>query len=166
MEKYLKLQPTKGKYVKISSNGTTYEIFMVDPRTNERGTRVARMEAIELLELYPQLITLVQQVKDGKIVKQISDEEVAQVRQNQFNRKLGLFSENSEERETSSVENNELKKLIQSQSKLIEEQAKAIKTLQNQMAKISGKEEKEETKEKDAKSFGFFNKKKEEEVKE
>lgn len=147
MENYLKLQPTKGKYVKISSpSGSTFEIFMVDPRTNERGTRVSRAQAIELLESYPHLVTLVQQVKDGKIVKQISDDEIAQVHQNQLNRKLGLSDEESKE-VSSSSENTELKELVKSQSKMIEEQAKAIKTLQDQMGDLSkGNKKSEESK--------------------
>lgn len=138
MENYLKLQPTKGKYIKISCNGKTYEIFKVDPRTTEFGTRIARPEAILLIESYPNLVTLVQQVKDGKLVKQITDEEIAQIQQNQLDRKLGMAVETTTVSETkSSGSDAALLKLVESQSKMIEDQAKAIAALQDQMKKIT-----------------------------
>jgi len=140
MDNYLKLQPVKGKYLKITWEGKVYEIYKVDPRTNEFGTRVSRQDAIMLLETCPGLITLVQQIKDGKIVKQISDDEIARIHQNQLDRKLGMAP--TESVPENSAGNPELEKLVKSQSKMIEEQAKAIKILQDQLKEITKNSEK------------------------
>lgn len=143
MENYLKLQPAKGKYLKLTSNGKTYEIFKVDPRTNEFGTRIGRQEAILLLENFPNLISLVQQVKDGKIVSQISKQEIAEIRQNQFNRQLGLKTTATApagDGKAYDAEISELKGLLAQQSELIKSQAEAIESLKGQIEAMASDE--------------------------
>jgi len=72
----LKLMPVIGKYVSVSVEGRRYEIFSVDPATNEQGTSIPASDAKMILAMNPTVASLVPEFDSkGNRVSPLSEEE-------------------------------------------------------------------------------------------
>lgn len=76
----LLLVPASGKYSNVNLGNKTYEIWRTNPRTGTLGTEVEYSVAVDLLSLQPPVVTLVPQVKGGKMELPFTEEDADRIR--------------------------------------------------------------------------------------
>ena len=133
MAKTIRIQPIEGKFTQYTSHGNTISIWLVDPDTKLQGTEVSYEDAIELLSLRHPLFCEAQvKGKDGKFIKQLTDEDWKIINEKKQNN-LKRFTENTlhaNDKSASSGSDPALQKLVETQAKLIDAQTKQLETMQ------------------------------------
>ena len=138
MAKTIRIQPIEGKFTQYTSHGNTISIWLVDPDTRLQGTEVSYEDAIELLSLRHPLFCEAQvKGKDGKFIKQLTDEDWNIIRERK-EKNLKTVNENTLHPTTSAPATNDpaMAKLVETQSKLIETQAAQLKAMQDSFAEM------------------------------
>ena len=144
MAKTIRIQPIEGKFTQYTSHGNTISIWLVDPDTRLQGTEVSYEDAIELLSLRHPLFCEAQvKGKDGKFIKQLTDEDWNIIRERK-EKNLKIINENTLHPATSAPAANDsvMAKLVKTQSKLIESQAAQLKAMQDSFAEMQKNMEK------------------------
>lgn len=144
MAKTIRIQPIEGKFTQYTSHGNTISIWLVDPDTKLQGTEVSYEDAIELLSLRHPLFCEAQvKGKDGKFIKQLTDEDWNIIRERK-EKNLKTVNENTLHPTTSAPAANDpaMAKLVETQSKLIESQAAQLKAMQDSFAEMQKNMEK------------------------
>ena len=144
MAKTIRIQPIERKFTQYTSHGNTISIWLVDPDTKLQGTEVSYEDAIELLSLRHPLFCEAQvKGKDGKFIKQLTDEDWNIIRERK-EKNLKTINENTLHPATSAPAANDsvMAKLVETQSKLIESQAAQLKAMQDSFAEMQKNMEK------------------------
>ena len=144
MTKTIRIQPIEGKFTQYTSHGNTISIWLVDPDTKLQGTEVSYEDAIELLSLRHPLFCEAQiKSKDGKFIKQLTDEDWNIIRERK-EKNLKTVNENTLHPATSAPAANDsvMAELVETQSKLIESQAAQLKAMQDSFAEMQKNMEK------------------------
>lgn len=144
MAKTIRIQPIESKFTQYTSHGNTISIWLVDPDTKLQGTEVSYEDAIELLSLRHPLFCEAQvKGKDGKFIKQLTDEDWNIIRERK-EKNLKTVNENTLHPATSApaVNDSVMAKLVETQSKLIEGQAAQLKAMQDSFAEMQKNMEK------------------------
>lgn len=144
MAKTIRIQPIEGKFTQYTSHGNTISIWLVDPDTRLQGTEVSYEDAIELLSLRHPLFCEAQvKGKDGKFIKQLTDEDWNIIRERK-EKNLKTVNENTLHPTTSAPATNDpaMAKLVETQSKLIESQAAQLKAMQDSFIEMQKNMEK------------------------
>lgn len=144
MTKTIRIQPIEGKFTQYTSQGNTISIWLVDPDTQLQGTEVSYEDAIELLSLRHPLFCEAQvKGKDGKFIKQLTDEDWNIIRERK-EKNLKTVNENTLHPATSAPAATDpaVAKLVETQRKLIESQAAQLKAMQDSFAEMQKNMEK------------------------
>ena len=144
MAKTIRIQPIEGKFTQYTSHGNTISIWLVDPDTRLQGTEVSYEDAIELLSLRHPLFCEAQvKGKDGKFIKQLTDEDWNIIRERK-EKNLKTVNENTLHPKTEAISSSDpaMAKLVETQSKLIETQAAQLKAMQDSFAEMQKNMEK------------------------
>lgn len=153
MGRTIRVQPISGKFCSVTSHGNTIRIWLVEPGTKNQGTEVSIEDAYELLSLRKPVVCEAQiKGKDGKFIKQLTDEDWKIINEKKQNN-LKRFTENTlhvNDKPASSGSDPALQKLVETQAKLIDAQTKQLETMQKgfeemqkNMAKLMKKSAKE-----------------------
>ena len=133
MGRTIRVQPISGKFCSVTSHGNTIRIWLVEPGTKNQGTEVSIEDAYELLSLRKPVICEAQiKGKDGKFIKQLTDEDWKIINEKKQNN-LKRFTENTlhaNDKSASSGSDPALQKLVETQAKLIDAQTKQLETMQ------------------------------------
>ena len=132
MGRTIRVQPISGKFCSVTSHGNTIRIWLVEPGTKNQGTEVSIEDAYELLSLRKPVVCEAQIVgKDGKFIKQLTDEDWKIINEKKQNN-LKRFNENTlhANESKSSGSDSALQKLVETQAKLIDAQTKQLETMQ------------------------------------
>ena len=132
MGRTIRVQPISGKFCSVTSHGNTIRIWLVEPGTKNQGTEVSIEDAYELLSLRKPVICEAQiKGKDGKFIKQLTDEDWKIINEKKQNN-LKRFNENTlhANESKSSGSDPALQKLVETQAKLIDAQSKQLETMQ------------------------------------
>jgi len=132
MGRTIRVQPISGKFCSVTSHGNTIRIWLVEPGTKNQGTEVSIEDAYELLSLRKPVVCEAQIVgKDGKFIKQLTDEDWKIINEKKQNN-LKRFNENTlhANESKSSGSDPALQKLVETQAKLIDAQSKQLETMQ------------------------------------
>ena len=134
MSRKIKVQPIKGKFVSVTSNGRTIRIYLVDPNTMEHGTEVSYEDAIALLALRHPVVCLAQiKGEDGKFIKQFTDEDWKKVNE----LKDDTANQIAEGKRTETVvSDSSTEDLIKAQAKLIKSQNDQLEMMNKEFAKM------------------------------
>lgn len=130
-KKTLLLQPIQGKFVQSFVHGKTIKVWLVNPKTNEKGTEIPYDDAIDVLAL-PHPVVCPAQIKgkDGKYIKILDEDDLKTIAERKDDFSKGVLTES-----VSTVsDNSSVNKLVETQAKLIESQAEQLKTMQSQFA--------------------------------
>lgn len=128
MGRTIRVQPISGKFCSVTSHGNTIRIWLVEPGTKNQGTEVSIEDAYELLSLRKPVVCEAQIVgKDGKFIKQLTDEDWKIINEKKQNN-LKRFNENTlhANESKSSGSDPALQKLVETQAKLIDAQSKQL----------------------------------------
>lgn len=134
--KTLRVQPIAGKFVSATMGSKTINVWLVDPETNEQGTEIPYNDAIELLTLRHPLVCLVQvKDKDGKYVKQLTDEELDEIQEIAQAHAMGVASAPAVPVEVG-ADVSTLQALVSTQAALIKSQASQFDDMKSEMEKM------------------------------
>lgn len=134
--KTLRVQPISGKFVSATTNSKTINVWLVDPDTNQQGTELPYEDAIEVLTMRHPVCCLVQEKgKDGKYIKQLTDEEEAEIKRISAEHAAGITSQPAMPvMKDANVET--LQALVNTQAALLQTQAVQFDEMKAQMAKM------------------------------
>lgn len=131
--KTLRVQPIYGKFLSSTVNGKTIKVWLVDPVTGEQGTVLPYDDAVALLTLRNPVACLAQvKGKDGKIVQQMTDEELKSLTALKEQVMAGVQPTVS----SSNEENSALKALVETQAALLKSQESEIENMKNEFSEL------------------------------
>lgn len=131
--KTLRVQPIYGKFLSSTVNGKTIKVWLVDPATGEQGTVLPYDDAVALLTLRNPVACLAQvKGKDGKIVQQMTDEELKSLTALKEQVMAGVQPTVS----SSNEENSALKTLVETQAALLKSQESEIENMKNEFNEL------------------------------
>ena len=127
--KTIRLQPIQGKFLQCTVNNKLVSIWLVDPDTNEQGTEVNYNDAIQILAFrHPVATPTPIKDEDGKLISPLTDEDrekIAAIR-------------NGEVNEVEEKAGNDLKALVETQTKLLNAQAELIENMKKDIDELKG----------------------------
>lgn len=138
----IRLQPSSGKFLQTSLDGRIINIFLVDPVTNVQGTEVNYDDAIRILAFKnPVAIPVPIKGREGKYVKQLTDEDIAaieDIRNNGYKETTAIVSSDNSALENVVASQNEV---IKSQMDFMAQMKKEMDELKSEVKKMNSKSE-------------------------
>lgn len=145
----IRLQPSSGKFLQTTLDGRIINIFLVDPKTNVQGTEVNYDDAIRILAFKnPVAIPVPVKGKDGKYIKQLTDEDLAaieDIKNNGYKETTAIVSSDNSALENVVASQNEV---IKSQMDFMTQMKKEMDELKSEVKKMNSKSESKAKKEK------------------
>jgi len=145
----IRLQPSSGKFLQTSLDGRIINIFLVDPKTNVQGTEVNYDDAIRILAFKnPVAIPVPVKGRDGKYIKQLTDEDIAaieEIRNNGYKETTAIVSSDNSALENVVASQNEV---IKSQMDFMTQMKKEMDELKSEVKKMNSKSESKAKREK------------------
>ena len=138
----IRLQPIQGKFLQTTLDGRNINIFLVDPATNIQGTEVNYDDAIRILAFKnPVAIPVPLKGKDGKYIKQLDAEDLANIediRNNGYKEATAVVSSDNSALENVVASQNEV---IKSQMDFMSQMKKEMDELKSEVKKMNSKSE-------------------------
>ena len=138
----IRLQPSSGKFLQTTLDGRIINIFLVDPKTNIQGTEVNYDDAIRILAFKnPVAIPVPVKGKDGKYIKQLTDEDLAaieDIKNNGYKETTAIVSSDNSALENVVASQNEV---IKSQMDFMTQMKKEMDELKSEVKKMNSKSE-------------------------
>ena len=129
-KRMIRLQPVKGKFLQTRVNNHDVNIWLVDPKTNQQGTDVAYEDAIAILAFnHPVATPALIKGKDGKYIKQLTEEDKAAIQNLKDNPGVSSVPEKSSD-------NSALTELVKTQGELLETQSELMKSMKSEIDEL------------------------------
>jgi hypothetical protein len=141
------VMPVKGKYCEIVYNNNAYKIWKVNPGTPDRfGTQIPYDAAVYFLGKTPPIISLVPEIKGGKYVSPLEEEDINKINESRARGFMGSFRNYNEsavaQASGPASPNPDADSALKRALDLLAEQSSANKALQESLKQLQDKVEK------------------------